>query len=260
MANVQDRNSELPGNLSQDFVSKKDAVSALNSAITFPLSFFIIRGFWPMNVFTTTGTIKDTTNTGLDLTFTGNAGVNPENAFSTMSYYNGAGHATPATPGNLLTTGPLTFGGWIDVRAGSASSVGIMGRYRDDGANECSYSLYMTGGTNIVALVNGTGNPANNVTVTYPNYPGFDYRRVVVRYTPSVELAIFINGRKAVSNTVGIPATLYAGGTHPFRFGSFNNTPLYWTGHISYPFVSFWALDDAVIFADFESTRSLYGK
>lgn len=259
MPNVHNRNSELIGNLMPDFWSRKDAIIALSNAMISPQTFLSCRGFWPMSIVTPAGLIRDLSDPagGGSLTTTAGAALGVTVGFVPCMTFNGAGHATVATTANFLFTGAITFGAWVYATTTIAAARGIMGRWRNDGLNERSYLLYSNASTfGFGVSVDGTSElfvPAYTFTINL-------WYRLVCRFIPSTEIALFVNGRKATSTVAAVPATLYVAGTQPFRIGSYNNTPAYFPGgNVAFPFFAASNQTDSAIFADFEGSRAAFG-
>lgn len=259
MPNIQDRNSELPGNLKQDFWSRRDTLIAQTMAIGLHMNIYNLRAFWPFSVSRVAGTVADISTNGLDLTASG-AGVvqtTLSNSLTPICTFNGAALLSRAYGTEWSSGGAITEGGWIYPTTVPVAAQGIIGRYRSDGANERSHLLYYTVGQimsfnlsvdgTAVVLVNGPAIPLNTWT------------HVLARFIPSTSIALYYNGRQVAINTTAIPAGWFTGGTKFFTVGGYNLAPGYFTGSMGYMNYAVGAINDGQIFSVFEGSRAAFG-
>jgi hypothetical protein len=120
--------------------------------------------------------------------------------------------------------------------------------------NQRSYLLRKTSGDVISLLVStdGIAAVAGGTTVVSVN----NWYFIVGRFTPSTELATFVNGTKT-TNLVGVPASIF-NSTAAFDIGRYNATN-YFTGSGCLCFLCATALSDTIIQALLARTRPLFG-
>jgi hypothetical protein len=148
----------------------------------------------------------------------------------------------------------LTFGGWFWCDAPSMGAiVGFISKYNAAGNLRC-YVLYKSA-TDFPTLKVST-NGVVDVTVTHTTAMVVStWYHIVGRFTPSAELAIYLNNVK-VTNAVGIPATLFNGAVS-LLIGDILAT--YLDGRASQCFICAAALSDAQIGMLYQQTRAMFG-
>lgn len=105
----------------------------------------------------------------------------------------------------LDITGQLTIGGWFWFNALGAQE-GFVGKYNTNGVNQRVYLLYKTNVEAMRFIVSSNGTATTTVTSTVTGVNN-NWYFMVGRYTPSTELAVWVNGTKT-TNLVAIPASL----------------------------------------------------
>lgn len=148
----------------------------------------------------------------------------------------------------------LTFGGWFWCDAHSMGArVGFISKYNEPGVLRC-YVLYKSATDFPMLRISTDG--ATNVTVTHTTVMAVNtWYHVVGRYTPSAELAIFLNNVK-ITNVAGIPATLYNGAVS-LLIGDILAT--YLDGRASQCFICAAALADAQIGMLYQQSKAMFG-
>jgi len=150
----------------------------------------------------------------------------------------------------------LTIGAWsfFDNAAPPASSEGIITKDTASAGGR-SYSIQRhasSGQGRFGVSVDGTVYTSVDGSV----FNASSWYYIVGRYTPSSELAIFVNGVK-FTNTTSIPAAIF-NSTTAFSIGSFGGSALT-TGRQTLCFLSACAIPDTIIQSLFQQTRPLFG-
>lgn len=252
---IQERNSELVNNLTGDFVRRNDALLAAAMAIPLHLNLSVLRFFTNFAAYDGAGKAVDVSGCGSPLTASGATfftvyGVAPIANFTGGFWFS-------ASSGIWTTGGNFTEGCWIQPTTNLTNQRGIIGKYRDDGANERSHMIYHAAGGALIGLVSADG--INNVTVTGPVLTLNKWVHVQFRFIQNSTMSLWVNGVKAAELAAGVPAGFYALGTCPFRVGSYNNTPAGFLGNIAFPYFCVSNLPDNVMWGLFEGTRAAFG-
>lgn len=150
----------------------------------------------------------------------------------------------------------LTLGGWFKFDAASGSNETPMAKW--DEPSYKSYRIIKDSSANLYAQVSANG--STNIGVTGPTATTGAWTLLILRYTPSTALDIFVNNIKT-SQTSSIPASLY-NGTAPFSIGCGFNTSTatyHFDGKAALCFLCAAALPDSLIDKVYQTTRSLFG-
>lgn len=220
-------------------------------------------GFWPMSsVQRSTGNAYDLSGQGRTLTYNGNPAYTYFNGLVAYIDLDGTGDfLSRATETDLdiqgsetiYTTGAagLTIGGWFwaDSVAGAPS---FIGKHDNASAAGSAYLLYLVSGAPNFIVYNSTNlfDAVSGTTLTAGTW-----YFVVGRYTPSTEVAVFVNSNKAV-DTTSIPASLNAVAA-AFQIGARAGGSLL-NGRAALCFVCANALGDDLISSLFQSSRVLF--
>lgn len=162
--------------------------------------------------------------------------------------YNGSTNYSHRAAGALKCLNGFTAGGWFQATSGDS----LMGVW-SAGANQC-WRLFMNGLAPTL-YVSSTG--ANSFSVAAAAITAGRWTFVVGRYTPSSELAIFVDNVKVI-NTTSIPAALFNANAE-FSIGSNSGGTELLTGKASLCFVSHEPLADAQLTILYQIGRNLYG-
>ena len=173
----------------------------------------------------------------------GNFGVAPYVA------YNGSANYSHRPAGALKAINGLTCGGWFQM----TSNDFLMGAWQT-AANQV-WRLFVNGSAPTF-YVSSTG--ANSFSVAAGNITAGQWYFVAARYTPSTELAIWLNDTKTV-NTTNIPASLYDSASANFSVGSDHGGSNLLTGKASMLWMSHEPLADNLLTLLFQMSRHLYG-
>lgn len=149
----------------------------------------------------------------------------------------------------------LTCGCWVYFDAESTGvATGILGKWYAVG-NEYSYVLYKTSDNILTFAVSTDGVNIVSVNDSGENYAESQWFYVVGRFTPSTELALFVNGSWYI-NTTDIPATIF-NSSEDFEIGRYNRSN-YLDGRVSQAFVSAYSIPDRFICSMFSHAKALY--
>lgn len=132
--------------------------------------------------------------------------------------------------------------------------MGIMAKWYTTG-NQRSYALYKDSNNNFVFSISDDGTAVASISDLANNFGEEKWYYVVGRFTPSEELALFVNG-KWYTNTDSIPASIF-NGSESLDFGRYNRTN-YLNGRLSHAFLSADAIDDYFIEVMYAHAKPLF--
>src|SRR3990172_4225733 len=220
-------------------------------------------GFWPMSsIQRSTGNAYDLSGQGRTFTYNGNPAYTYFKGLVPYIDLDGTGDfLSRATETDLdiqgsesiYTTGAagLIMGGWFSADS-TAGVAAFVGKHDNATAAGSAYLLYIVSGAanfivyNASSLYDVIGTALSTGTWYF----------TVGRFTPSTEVAIFVNSVKA-TNTTSIPASLNAVAA-PFQIGARNSGSLL-DGRATLVFLCANALGDDLISSLFQSSRILMG-
>lgn len=213
-----------------------------------------LRGFWPMSSVNESGNPIDISGQGRTLT-NNNAAVTTELEIPYFSFNGTSQYLSRADEAGFDLTAHTTFGGWFNSNNLTNNSALIC---KDNfGANQRSYLLSLQTTGAVVCDVFPLGTSASAVVVTSSNVvTASSWFFAVGRYTPSTELAIFLNGVKTI-NTTTIPAANFSG-TAAFTIAALADPTSYFPGKATMCFLCASALSDTTIAKLFNSTRMYF--
>jgi len=221
------------------------------------LGFPGLRAFWPMSSVNESGNVLDLSGQGRTLTNNNAAPRAVHRDLIPYVSFNGATqYLSRADEAGLDITGALTIGIWA---CPTAVGVNQMVMCKDGATGQLAYHLQHTS-SNVLRFqisTDGSNIKQANSAVTYG---ANEWRFVVGRFTPSTELALFVNGEK-YTNTTSIPATIFNSNS-PLAIGVWPNggaPQRYFTGYKTLGFVCAAALPDAMINYFFHMSRTLFG-
>lgn len=182
-----------------------------------------LRGlWWPGNVFST-GFVPDMSGQANQIVDNIPGAVNIRNGMTpiypfngTTQYLSGANAAWNQILGTEAridaTRRGLTFGGWFfNNSIAPANFKGVMGKWNDNAVNQRSYLIGQGINGHFQAFVSGNGTA--QFTADAGVVSASNWHFIVARFTPSTELAIFVDYDIAsgvkVANTTTIPAALF---------------------------------------------------
>lgn len=206
-------------------------------------------GYWPMGM-RSAGSVIEHSGSGFDLTQTGVCPTSYDgNSFTHLG--NGTNYAW-STAAQLGISGTqtwisssirgLTVGGWFMVDTSPATSSGLISK--DAPAPQRGYILAVDTADKPNFSASGTG--AALVTATAQAVTIGTWNFIVGRFTPSTEVAVFLNADKSV-NTTAVPSSQFSS-SQAFEIGRFfadNNRVIH--GKARDVFISAAALSDALI-------------
>lgn len=214
-----------------------------------------LRAFWPLNNYDQNGAPYDLSGQERTLTNT-NATAGTYNGLVGYLNFNGStAYLSRADEAGLDITGQITFGGWFWVDVVNATQ-SLLTKWNGTGSQR-AYGLQMldTSPDQWRAFVSVDG--AATVAVAHTaTVVANTWTHVVGRYTPSTELAIFVDGVK-VTNTTSIPASIF-NSSSALRIGSLGDATQYLDGRAALCFLSASALADATIQALYTATAPFF--
>ena len=212
-----------------------------------------LRGLWTFTSRDESDNVRDFG--GQDRTLTNNNGA-PLNelANNNMWYteFNGTTqYYSRADEAGLDITGNLTMGGWFRFDAASTLSF-LMGK-----ASTSNLSYWFSRTATNVIQANVSSNGTTQTSVDSGTVTTSQWYFVVMRYTPSTELAVFLNNTKT-TNTTSIPASIYSG-SGTFTIGAYVTGPAqYLDGSAALCFLTASPMSDASIQNLYFRTRPLF--
>lgn len=222
-------------------------------------------GFWPMSsVQRSTGLAYDLSGQARNLTYNGNPTYNYHNSIVPYIALDGVGDfmsRADETDLDVLGTETiyaaavrgLTMGGWFYANA-VATIQGFMMKWNATG-NQRSYLLDVTAGGVANGIISTDG--IASTTVASGAVSAATWHNIVLRFTPSTELAVFLDGIKT-TNVAAIPATIF-NSTAALEIGRFGDGTNLLTGRASLCFLSGMALSDTLIASLFSQMRTAFG-
>lgn len=227
-----------------------------------------LRGLWLAGSADNTGAMYDRSGQGRTLTYNGNPVLALHNATVPYWDYDGAGdYHSRADEAGLDVLGTetyvasslrgLTFGGWFWFNNFTGNPP-IFGKY-NTGANQRSFLLFAPAANTVGVIVDslGTGAAGIKQANSAVSISTGAWHFILGRFTPSTELAIFVNGTKTV-NTTSIVASVF-NGTAPLVIGSDGGASVFMTGRCALAFLCAAALPDGLLNALFQSSRVAFG-
>lgn len=227
------------------------------------MAFTGLRGFWPMSAFSAIGDAFDQSGNGRTLTYNGNPTYNYDGLVPYIDLDGTGDFLSRADEAGFDIIGTetyvasavrgLTLGGWFWTDSIAAGIKGLITKH--DGATIAgsAYEINISTATpTCVVHAAASHGASSSITVTTGTW-----NFILGRYTPSTEVAIFVNGTKD-TNVAGIPASINNSAA-PFNIGAFNSTTLLLDGRASLCFLCAAALSDTIIDAAFQATRAAFG-
>lgn len=219
-----------------------------------------LRALWPFSSVNESGNVYDISGQGRILTNNGTATRSLYNFIVPYMSFNGSSqYLSRADEAGLDITGNLTMGGWFYFNAlGTANQEGLLGKHNTTGSQR-SYAFYLNTSNGIVfqVSVNGGFGAGNANTIDSAALQTGKWYFVVARFTPSTELALFVNNVKT-TNTTSVVASIF-NSTAAFEIMRRNVALTYTNGLASLCFVTASALSDVLISELYNSTRGLFG-
>lgn len=165
-------------------------------------------------------------------------------------------YLTPAVASDGLGIhNALTLGCWVWFDAESTNnSTGIIGKWNFT-ANEAAYLVYKDSSNNLKFTISTDGSTTVYVSDMGTMYTTSQWFYVVGRFTPSVEVALFVNGMW-YKNQTGIPATIFHS-SQEFEIGRYNEDN-YLDGRVSQAFICAYSVPDRFICAMYSHAKALY--
>jgi hypothetical protein len=265
MSSVQNRNSEMINLLRGEFQGRYEPQFASQGIASRILQLTALRGYWPFSSVDAAGgaydesaNVNHLTNNNV-ATFNYGGLVPYAELDGTNQYFSIADNALLSIIGTEAyidsAVRGMTLGGWfwIDTFVNFARFMA-----KDVSPNN-SYGLRIRTVATQAATFQVSGNGVAFVLVDGGNNElnSGAWNHVVGRFTPSTELAIFVNGNKTI-NAAGVPASIFDGAS-AFAIGanSVGANPL--DGRVSNCWVCAAALSDSIINNMFNQDKAAYG-
>jgi hypothetical protein len=211
----------------------------------------MLHGAWLMSSVDTNGNVIDFSGQGQTLTNNGSAPYTIINNAVNVASLSGGSYFSRATDAALEITGGLTFTGWFYLNA--LDDYFFMSK--SEQSPNLGYRIW-TYLNQVNFGVSNDGSGETSVTST-GTLSANTWYMITVRYDPSNEIAVFINGAKD-TNTTSIPASLFVG-VDPFIIGSTASYGVAYNGYIGACGLCAVALPDALILDLYNLTRVGYG-
>lgn len=251
-------NPEQVDALAAHFPRRTEPNFAWGNAMSIMSNLPMLRGLWGFGSVDENGALYDASGQGRTLTNNntvpfGISVLAPYADFTAATLHN----FSRADEAGLDITGALTMGGWFyhDVIGKP-----MMAKWNSlAGANQRAFSLIRGFGP-VYFLVSSLGTAASVVMVgSVNNAPASTWVFIAGRFTPSTELAVFINTDKT-TNLVGVPAAIFNSNA-AFKIGLYDETPAanYFDGKASLCFLCNAALPDYMINGIFWHTKRMFG-
>lgn len=178
------------------------------------------------------------------------AGTPDQGRFGVAPYvgFNGSTNYASRPSGSLKGLSGFTAGGWFQATSNDT----LMGVW------QTSNQVWRLHINTLAPTFYVSGSGADNYQVAHPaNIDAATWYFIAGRYTPSTEIAIWVNGTKTTYGT-GIPAALYNSAAQ-FVIGGAHGGANLLTGKASLCWMSHEVLDDAYLTMLFEMGRHLFG-
>lgn len=220
-----------------------------------------LRGLWHM-ADTGEATVQDYAPAGRDLTIASNPtyGVYQATGMPEVPYmdFDGTGDILSFIDAAWHSiTGAVTLIGWYRPDDGTPASATKLGGHFNASGNQRSYILHNATDGTLQAIISSNGTATFTVSSVATMADGTTWYLCALRYTPSTELAVFLQGVKAV-NTTSIPAAIHDS-TAPFTLGGNGASGELISGHLALWSLHAGALTDTTLAAVWANERGLFG-
>jgi len=265
---TQIRNADLVNLLSVDLQARYEPNFALANAISTLLALPGLRGLWTMSSVDENGDALDLSEQGRTLTNNntvtfGRDGLAPyANFVSASSQYlsraDEAGLDITGTESYIANPG-LTLGGWFyATTAPGTTGIEVLIAKRIGGASNVAYTIHRTNGGAGGVVDGGIGNGVTtNLATTSSVMQANTWYFLAMRFTPSTEVAIFLNDEK---DTVATAFASIVNNNKAIGIGAYGNgSGGFLDGRASLCFLCASALPDAIINNIYRQTRALFG-
>lgn len=265
---VETRPGELVDLLTADFQRRAEPQFAWKSLVSQFLALSGLRGFWPMSsvYYTASPRVPDASGQGNDLDDNNTVTFGYDNLIPYAGFVAASTQYLDRADGgasnwadiigteSYIVAGDrgLTLGGWFYFNTTDVACA-LLSKWLVAG-NERSFHLFRGALNDVVFEISVDGTAITQLAGGAIAASAWYY--IVGRFTPSTEMAVFINGTK-YTNIVSIPAALNDSAT-AFEIGR-TNAASYLDGYASMCFLCATALSDAIIGQLYEQSRVAYG-
>lgn len=213
-----------------------------------------LRAFWPLSSMDAGFSPSDVGGQARHLSNNGTVTYGQIGGIPYASLNGSTQWLSRADEAGLDITAGLTFGAWMYCNTNGVLYM-PMGKFGASG--NFGYGIQRLATNFYRANISGDG-----TTQTFSEFtsvsPVTTWEFVVARFTPSTELAIFVNDAFK-KETVSIPASIFSGNGN-FAIGRYDGGPSqYFPGRIALPFLCAATLTDAQILRMYTISRSFFG-
>jgi len=217
-----------------------------------------LRAYWPMSIVRSTGAAEDHAGTSVGLLrqggplygFDGNAYIELGISNGYMATASSALNITGTEAWIASSLRGLTIGGWFMVDSTPGLDSGLI--TKDATGPQRGFALLWETVNRPTFFVSGNG--TSGPSIAYSTLLLDTWYFIVGRFTPSTEVAIFVNGTK-LANTTSIPAAINVS-TQNFEVGRyFNSDSRIIEGKARDVFVCTAALSDETLSDLYQATR-----
>lgn len=266
---AQQRNPALVNQLTPDFQRRYEPQFGMAQINAFISQLPGLVGWWPFSAINGSGALQSQDGFSAQMTATGTPshGYKTSPSLAPFHIYDGASYHSIASTTRYNISGTeahvasnaqgLTMGCIVntDTIASTAAGRYAFCKWGSSIANaQYRLILTVTGGAFQFAVSNGVNSFVSNSTVS-PSASTWYF--LAGRYTPSTEVATWVNDSKT-TNTTSIPASLNTT-AQTLNIGSRSDGTQFWDGRISMAWLCSMALEDYHIFAIYEMLRPVFG-
>lgn len=248
-------NSQMIEMLKGVFFPRRDPAMAWSRALSSMLLLPGVRGLWGLGSVDENGDVYDHSGQGRTLTNVSALQFGVYNKFIPYAIHDGAAdYLTRPDEAGLDITGVLTFGCWVRSNAAPVATQTIIGK-RNATGNQRAFRLIYDNTPALRVQVSSDG-ATTTEKISAVAYVSDTWVHLFARYTPSTELAIFVNGEKEV-NTTSIPASLF-NSSSAFRIGANGAGGEVLDGDTALGVLAAAAWDDSVIKTLYQTQRAIF--
>lgn len=258
---VQKRNDAMVNLLRADFQGRYEPQFALANLHSTYISLAGLRGLWIMSNPDENGDLYDLTGQGRTLTYAGNPTYNFDSLAPYLDFDGTGDYLTRTDEAGLDILGTettiasairgLTLGGWFWLDVLPSAFTGLAGKSVFAG-NQRAYALILNAANVFRFFISQDGITAEATGITTAQTG--QWYNIVGRFTPSSEIAIFVNGVKETGATA--IASLF-NSTAAFEVFRINASPVL-DGRTSVAFLCAAALSDSIITNQFHQTKAMF--
>lgn len=247
-------NAQMLEILKGTFVPRRDPVLAWSRAISQMMLLPGLRALYGMGSVDESGNVYDHSGQGRTLSNVSTLAFGVYNTLVPYAIHDGSADCLRrADEAGLDITGVLTCGGWFYATdATPGADMGLFTKWSTLGQRAYALKLLTTGLVQGLVSSNGT----LETTVSSAAVSTATWFHVALRYTPSTELSLWVNGVETV-NTTSIPASIFSSSA-ALEIGAFNAGSSVLDGRSTLGFLCAAALGDTTITTLYQSQRAVF--